>query len=296
MKVSTKEQHIINEQVNVLYPLLKTELDKCLQQSHHVVDDEVFKRKIVYHFVDELCYSKINSSQFAPQKYIKISCQCVNCGKNVDMKYHFENKSVEFYRLALQNKMTIVHEPITECKFNSSYDIDLDVTSGEVFISDWLRLGNTELSTLLGFNQFEDKEFDQGRLASELLYNKYKPYKIVSIHGSFPKLYRGLQHDLMFGTFSEELDKHCTYLDSDRYRNLLIVDIDTIKQLIDNQLRAYMNNPPDFNADKIFTEFKKEHKKNIISVPKGTYKGKAHITDVPTYKGSYVLSFFNKEK
>lgn len=318
--LSEEMKCFINKQVDMTYELIKSPIDKLLAKTHHQLDTDRVKNRIreyfymLYFGVKHKLEAETNVDiqptleqykDFLDTKHktIKLGLTCSNCETPFTFNYDIQTQKAWAYVLAFDTSNTITQIVVPTCEYTPTYDIELEVTSvnadsmGKIFIADWLRIGNTELSALLGFNQFES-ELDRGMLASKLLYDKYKPFGLVSVHGTFPRLYLNTDYDLMFGSFNEKMVYHepNQNLESQGYRNLLIADLTIIKQLINVQYREYLGNPSDFDADLVFATFLEENKRNIISIPCGKYQGKVYNQDFPKYKDSYVYSYLNLVK
>ena len=311
--LSAEITRFIDQQVEKTYTLVKPHLDTLLAKTQHQVDENKVKYKIetfllTFYFGVKYKLEANTETDIEPtlKQYqnfldtkldvIRLDLTCKGCETHFIFNYNIQTEQVWAYITKNGSSYTdIQREPVPACEYQPTYDIELNVTSGKLFISDWLRIGNTELSALLGFNQFES-ELDKGMLASKLLYDKYKLFGLVSIHGTFPQLYLNTDYDLMFGSFDEALMSQQSYqnLESQGYRNLLIADLTVVKQLINKQYKSFLGNPSDFNGEKLYAQFVKEHKKNIITIPCGNYQGKVYHQDFPKYKDSYVYSYLNK--
>lgn len=229
-------------------------------------------------------------------KQIRVYHRCEKCGQKILVIYSVETKQVAACALEYaKDVLQFIPSELTECTYQEVFDVSVDISSGKMFISDWLRIEDSELSTILGLDRYES-ELNKGYIATQLLYKKYSKYDILSVHGYFPEVYTDINnHALVFGPFNEQFETKMLTLPSDGYRNLLITDVDNIKKLIEMYIehKKESNSESQLDVTTIFNRFLDKHKQNIISVQKGKYQGKHVVNKLINEQGLSISTYLD---
>lgn len=187
--------------------------------------------------------------------FSKLRC----CDFNLKFEFDRGNVSLGIYTVNPEYSKMVEVSPKCPCQDLIVEELELEEV---IFISDWLRVENTQLDWMLQVPNHQFMNTAQG-LWVQSHFDFYRSKGFIDI--AMSSHYGIIQNDsILLGDYDEEWDEECFHIDEEGLRNVLICNQSTLKNVFKHHFKD--------KWEGIFEKFKQENPNKFLTISQGRYR------------------------